>query len=346
MTTESPSLSAEELAERSGVDAETVARYTELGILVPEEAGYRARDVARIRLARSCERGGVPMDGVARAIEAGRLSFAFLDLPQYEWAPLADRTYADVAAELGLTVELIQRINEALGLPTPRAEDRVREDDLELLRILGFTRGMSSDDEAIVRIVRVYGESLRRIVRSENVWWRERIQRPLLESGMDHAQMMQAASQWGAGYSAFMDRALVQMYHRQQEHTWIDGLVIDIEEALELMGVHRRLERPPAMCFLDLTGYTRLIEEEGDEAAADLAGALGRIAQQTAQHHGGLPVKWLGDGVMFWFRDPSQGSCPRSRWSSASPPRACRRPTLGSRPGRWCSRTGTTTGGR
>ena len=23
--------------------------------------------------------------------------------------------------------------------------------------------------------------------------------------------------------------------------------------------------------------------------------------------HGGRPVKWLGDGVMFWFRDPGPG---------------------------------------
>jgi class 3 adenylate cyclase len=40
------------------------------------------------------------------------------------------------------------------------------------------------------------------------------------------------------------------------------------------MGIRERLTRPPAMCFLDLTGYTRLTEEHGDEAAADLAASL------------------------------------------------------------------------
>ena len=65
--------------------------------------------------------------------------------------------------------------------------------------------------------------------------------------------------------------------------------------------------RPPAVCFLDLTGYTRLTEERGDEAAADLAGTLAALVRRTSQEHGGQAVKWLGDGVMFLFPDPGPG---------------------------------------
>ena len=61
------------------------------------------------------------------------------------------------------------------------------------------------------------------------------------------------------------------------------------------------------MSFLDITGYTRLTEERGDAAAADLAGRLGTLVRRSSQEHGGQPVKWLGDGVMFYFPDPSQG---------------------------------------
>jgi len=75
------------------------------------------------------------------------------------------------------------------------------------------------------------------------------------------------------------------------------------ESALAATGAHSRLDRPPAICFLDLTGYTRLTDERGDEAAADLAGQLSRLVQRTSVKHGGKPVKWLGDGVMFWFRE-------------------------------------------
>ena len=59
------------------------------------------------------------------------------------------------------------------------------------------------------------------------------------------------------------------------------------------------------MCFLDITGYTRLTEERGDQAAAELATRLATLVQRSAQEHGGTPVKWLGDGVMFYFREPA-----------------------------------------
>jgi adenylate cyclase len=59
------------------------------------------------------------------------------------------------------------------------------------------------------------------------------------------------------------------------------------------------------MCFLDLTGYTRLTEERGDAAAADLAARLAGLVRRSAQAHDGTPVKWLGDGVMFYFREPA-----------------------------------------
>jgi adenylate cyclase len=59
------------------------------------------------------------------------------------------------------------------------------------------------------------------------------------------------------------------------------------------------------VCFLDITGYTPLTEERGDEAAVDLAARLATLVRRSSQEHGGQPVKWLGDGVMFHFPDPA-----------------------------------------
>lgn len=54
-------------------------------------------------------------------------------------------------------------------------------------------------------------------------------------------------------------------------------------------------------------GYTRLTQERGDAAAADPATRLARLVERTSVRHGGRPVKWLGDGVMFFFKDPGPG---------------------------------------
>jgi adenylate cyclase len=59
------------------------------------------------------------------------------------------------------------------------------------------------------------------------------------------------------------------------------------------------------MCFLDLTGYTHLTEERGDAAAAALAEALAVLVSRSAREHAGVPVKWLGDGVMVHHREPA-----------------------------------------
>lgn len=38
--------------------------------------------------------------------------------------------------------------------------------------------------------------------------------------------------------------------------------------------------------------------------AAELASELSEITEHCAFENGGRPVKWLGDGIMFYFREP------------------------------------------
>lgn len=296
-----------ELAERCFLAPSIVRHMAELDILAPDEDPERPfpeTDVRRVRLAMACERAGLSLEGIGTAVAKGKISFGFLDMPQYAWAGFADRTYAEAAGELGLTIDLVTKIQEALGFATPKPDNPIREDDLELLPALGLSASWGIPEETMIRVVRVYGEALRRIALAETQAFQMHIEQPLLDSGMSAREMIEASSGFGTQFVAIMDQAIMRMYHRQQEHAWVDNLVGHIEDALEDLGPHRRLERPPAMVFLDLTGYTRLTEERGDAAAAQLAANLAGIVQGVSQQHGGLPVKWLGDGVMFFFPDP------------------------------------------
>jgi adenylate cyclase len=121
---------------------------------------------------------------------------------------------------------------------------------------------------------------------------------------MSEAQVLLVANQAVAAGIPYVDRALVSMYHGHSEHTWMADVVEAVEATLEKAGLHHTVAEPPAMCFLDLSGYTRLTEERGDEAAAEIAATLGRLVQRSAYEHGGRPVKWLGDGVMLYFTEP------------------------------------------
>jgi len=157
----------------------------------------------------------------------------------------------------------------------------------------------------VERWLRVCGDSLRRIAEAEAAWWNSEVETAMVASGMTEGEMLQAQADLGSQMTPLIEQVLLAVYHGQQEHTWSQVFVEHVEGALEAAGLYRRLERPPAMCFLDLTGYTQLTEERGDEAAADLAARLAGLVRRSAQEHDGLPVKWLGDGVMTYFRAPA-----------------------------------------
>ena len=126
--------------------------------------------------------------------------------------------------------------------------------------------------------------------------------------------------------AALDEQALLAIYRGQQSHVFMANILGGFETMLARTGRRVKVEHPPAMCFLDITGYTRLTQERGDAAAADLASTLARLVERTSVQHGGRAVKWLGDGVMFLLQGPGPGrrALP-SRWSRASPMPACRR---------------------
>ena len=159
----------------------------------------------------------------------------------------------------------------------------------------------------LTRIGRAYAEGLRLAANVENEAYRARFTGPVRASGADQRTVMELASQLATAFLPLVDRALMGIYRRQQEVVWTEDLVEDIETELEAAGVLTRPQRVPAMSFLDLVGYTRLTEERSDQAAAELAGSLAVLVDRSSREHGGVPVKWLGDGVMVHFRDPPGG---------------------------------------
>jgi class 3 adenylate cyclase len=243
------------------------------------------------------------MDRIGTAVHRGQLSFNFLDLSHFDrFSARSGKTFQSVSEESRIPVELLMVIREAIGFAQPRPEDHIREDERRILPAIQSQLAKGFRTEVIERWLRVYGESLRRIAETEADWWHAEFETPMLESGVSEGEMLEITNQWEI--SVLLDDAVMAVYHGQQEHAWMQNIITGVEGALERAGLRTKLLRPPAMCFLDITGYTQLTEKRGDEAAAQLVGELARLVQRTSQQHGGKPVKWLGDGVMFHFREP------------------------------------------
>jgi adenylate cyclase len=134
------------------------------------------------------------------------------------------------------------------------------------------------------------------------------VEERLAAEGHPHHSWTDDLNQVAASMMASLERTLILLYRRHFEHYVLDVTVLRAEAALERAGLARRRPvRPPAIAFLDLSGYTKLTEERGDRAAAELAGRLIEIVHEFAHRRGGRVVKLLGDGVMFHFPDPAQG---------------------------------------
>ena len=301
---------AQEAAKAAEVLPAFVSQLVGLEIVSPDEDGtFSTGDVRRIRLLRTLDRAGLPVDGVAEVMRRHELSLDFYDLPLYErLAETTEDTFEEVAEETKVPLDLLLKLREAMGSAEPIPTDRVREQERPVIRLMQAQVADGVRPRAIERWLRVYGDSIRRIAETEGHWWHTEVEQPLLDGGMTSTEMLRAAEEGAAQRIApHMDAAILGLYHGHQEQAWTKNVLDGVEAVLAEAGVHSRLREPPAICFVDITGYTQLTEEQGDEAAAELAETVGGVVRRTSTQHGGKPTKWLGDGVMLYYPQPGAG---------------------------------------
>jgi adenylate cyclase len=296
-----------EAAQRSGISPEELSMLVELSIVRPEVDGrFNSGAVRQVGMVGSLVAAGIPLDGLGAAIRSGAFSLDFLDAPTFErFSALSDITFAQFAERSGVPADLLMLIREAAGSPAPLPDDLIRDEELPYAELMetGVKAGLSR--AGIERLLRVHGDALRRIAETEAAFWDAEVVRPAMRAGKRPEEIH--GDEFSYRMAVLMERAILGMFHLRQGQAWTASLIEGLEMTLAAAGLHSRLEHPPAMCFLDITGYTRLTQERGDAAAADLAEQLGRLVQRTSIKHGGRPVKWLGDGVMFYFPNPGPG---------------------------------------
>jgi adenylate cyclase len=298
-----------EIAERAGVTEAEVSRLVELGILVPGQGDrFAPSDSRRASLVQSLEAGGIAAESLADGIRRGEVDLAFMDDPAYErFAARSGETFRQASVRTGIPAELLMVIREVIGSALPTPDDHMREDELAVLPLIELELKNGFRPIVIERLLRVMGDSMRRLAETEADIWRSEVLGPLFAKGLKGAEIGMSTAELSEGIGPLQDDALLAVMHAHQQHTWTSNIIDGFETIMANAGLQSRPDRPPAMCFLDITGYTRLTQERGDEAAAALATQLARLVERTSVQHGGRPIKWLGDGVMFHFPNPGPG---------------------------------------
>jgi adenylate cyclase len=300
-------LTEAELADRSGATLEHVRELVQLGILQPDAAGFTRRDVVRTRVIVDLAALGIEAEALAKALVSGHLTLGYLESAGRRH-PRSDRTFNEVAEQIGVSFEALERLCVAFGLPRPEPDERIREEDLEAMRFLPVLLGAGLDERDVLRLARVWGDSVRRVAQYLPHYFHTTIEEQFRRRGLRDNEAYEAAlREVGVRIGRSGEDLLGWLFRRHSEVFLTTHQYEHVETALDEADVRRRPQRQPeAAVFADLSGYTQLTEASGDEAAAEIALSFAQLAGEVAAKHRGSVVKLLGDGAYLHFWDPAE----------------------------------------
>src|SRR6188472_1573537 len=284
-------ISLGEAARRSGVPASTLKRWAEEKVVPVRKGRWTAAAAAQARVVSRMRERGYSLEDLKSAGKEGRLAFGFTE----ELFTGADEsiTVEQAAEETGLEPELVERILVILG--TPRGHRELSRDDLAALRHCARVLAAGFPLVAFLQLVRVYAQSMRRIADAEVRLFHLYVHEPLIRDGVPELEM---AGEMGelAGDMLPLASPLIDYLHTRYLRFFLEQDVIGHMEG-ELDVASDLGQVPVTLCFIDLTGFTRYTEEEGDLEALDVVENFVETVEETLPPEATI-VKTIGDEVM------------------------------------------------
>ena len=304
---------AAEVADEAACPEERVHWLTGLRLITPEKDGrFTFGAVLVVKMVSALLESGVAAESIGRAASEGFLRFQRTDeyLP-YEPGPRSGRTFADYQASAGPRAELLPAIYEVLGLPKPDPRAPIHRDEEELFERFLDAWSMTPDEDALLRAARLMAQG----TRAAMLGWIDLAAEQLAEPARKRllsGELEEFPDDIRVAFTRMTHLApemFTWLSARYLEHRSVNGIVEGFERFLATKGMAPipAPPSPPAIVFVDLSSFTRLTREHGDESAAVAATSLQRFADTTATRHGGRLVKLLGDGAMLQLPHPAVG---------------------------------------
>ncbi len=293
MTDERISLS--EAARRSGVPASTLKRWAAEKVVPVRRGRWTATAAAQARVVARMRDRGYSLEDLREAGREGRLAFGFAE----ELFTEAEQTMplAEVAAETGLEPELIERILVILGTPTGRQRNLTPE-DTAALRHCARVLAAGFPLVAFLQLVRVYVQSMRRIADAEVRLFHLYVHEPLIRDAVPELEMAEEMGDLAADIMP-LAAPLTEYLHTRYLRFFLEQDVVGhMESGLGMETAEIELGQVTVtLCFIDLTGFTRYTEEEGDMEALDVVENFVETVEATLPREATI-VKTIGDEVM------------------------------------------------
>jgi adenylate cyclase len=297
-------ISIAELADRAATSVERIGELVAAEVLRPDVEGrFAPGDVHRVRIIAAFLDWGIPLDALLRARDAGAISFDYYDRLHPEPGARSSRTYRQLREDDSLDAAVLDQLYNALGLPVPDPDARLPIREEALLRDLASVVMATGEPDLAVRSVRLLGDALRRSSEALLTVYDEAVARVVEPvEGLPNREIFE---RYLVPWTRFAQAApkLSEWLTSRHLSDAIDAYsVVSTEHFLAVGGyVPPPPAISPAIAFVDLSGFTRLAAERGDERVARVALQFGRLAEEQAVAVDGRLVKLLGDGALLRF---------------------------------------------
>jgi adenylate cyclase len=286
-------LSLSEVARSAGVAPATLKRWTEAGVIPGYRGQWTPATAAHARIVARLRERGHSLEQIKEAGESGRLAFGYIEdlLPP----PRGEHTLDEAASETGLETALIERIFSTMGFNAAQL-DRLREDDLQLLRYIAAVLAAGFPLVAFLQLLRVYGQSLAQIADAEVRLFHLYVHEPLMREGVPGLEMAEEMEELAGELLPLASPVMDRIHQRFLQHFVEQDVVGHMET--DFGGGTLDLGRVRVgIAFADLAGYTRLTEEQGDEEAVGAVERFMEAVEATLPDDARI-IKTIGDEVM------------------------------------------------
>jgi adenylate cyclase len=289
-----------EASRIAGVSSSTLKRWADDGLVPVDDGRWTPASAAQARVIARMRERGYSFDAIRDAARGGRLAFGYTeDLLQ---VPEGNYTLEEAAELTGLEPELIERLMTLLGTPMG-LEGRLNEEDLNAMRHCADVLASGFPLVAFLQLVRVYAQSIRRVADSEVRLFHLYVHEPLMQENVPPLEIAEEMGDLAANLLP-VTGPLMEYMHNRYLRFYIEQDVVGHMEA-DIGGAGRGLARVSmTFCFVDLTGFTRYTEEEGDEEALDLIERFVDTVEATLPSEATI-VKTIGDEVMVVSPEPA-----------------------------------------
>jgi adenylate cyclase len=293
-------ISLSEASRRSGVSASTLKRWAGEKVVPVRRGRWTAGAAAQARVVARMRERGHSLEELKRAGREGRLAFGFVEdlFPSPEERVTVER----VAAETGLEPELIERILVILGTPLGR-ERLLSPEDVKALRHCARVLAAGFPLVAFLQLVRVYVQSMRRIADAEVRLFHLYVHEPLIRDALPELEIAGEMGELAADILPLAAPLTDYLHTRYLRYFTEQDVVGHMEADLDAAASHLG-QVPITLCFIDLTGFTRYTEEEGDLEALDVVENFVETVEATLPPEATI-VKTIGDEVMVISPDPA-----------------------------------------